>query len=406
MFKKVKVCLLLLVLVAPLFITGCLTSGLGPQFTQAIAPPSGKAVIYVYRQRGVMTAQEMPGVKVNDVEVVDILPEISYFSLTVEPGQYTFTPKLFAIFKTTEAVIDAQAGGVYYVRLKVSIGHLGFAHMNDDEAMAYMATCYELDPKYYLDPRVTSNPQASRSGKASAASTNVPESVAKAVPVQTKNKIEGPSKPVAKSDTRGSLYVEANPSNARIRIMNIAPVFNQGIMLNAGRYDVEVSAPGYVTHREWTSLERGEEKHMRVILASEQKQVPVSSPAKQAVQVQKEVAPVRTVENINVPPDASSEEMRYGDMLQNGSLNEIRNVAKNIYYRYYSSDYLTGLAEQALLEKYSNNPTKLQIDAMAWLCKALGRTGDPRFSETLRTVAQDAPHQKLRRHAEKSLEQL
>ena len=39
--------------------------------------------------------------------------------------------------------------------------------------------------------------------------------------------------------------VEVEPSGARVRILNIAPVYEPGMMLSAGSYRVEVSAPGY-----------------------------------------------------------------------------------------------------------------------------------------------------------------
>ena len=45
--------------------------------------------------------------------------------------------------------------------------------------------------------------------------------------------------------------VNATPSDARIRIMNIGPKYRPGILLAAGRYDVEVSKPGFVTDRRW-----------------------------------------------------------------------------------------------------------------------------------------------------------
>ncbi|MBN2419881.1 MAG: DUF2846 domain-containing protein [Deltaproteobacteria bacterium] len=415
MVKKIKLLSVLVLLIMSLFTTGCLTASLGPKFTKAITPESDKAIIYVYRQRGVMTAQEMPGVKVNDVEVVDILPEISYFPLSVDPGKYIFTPKLFGMYKTTEAVVDAEAGNVYFVRLKVAMGHLEFDHMNRDEAMAYMATCHLLDPKYYRDPRVMSGQQASAISKSPEKVVDVAKAPEKAietpVAVKTEDIAEEIPRPEVKvvKDTKARLYVDANPSNARVRIMNIAPVFEQGIRLNEGRYDVEVSASGYLSHREWVSLSAGENKHLQVLLEPEKKPIveQMAKAEKTMVQKQASVTPVITQdEKKDITGRISAEEKRYAEMLQSGSANEIRNAAKNIYYRYYTNDYLTGLAEQALIQNYSRGTTNIQIDAMAWLCKVLARTGDARFADTLRSVAKDAPHRKLRGHAEKSLGQL
>ncbi len=44
-----------------------------------------------------------------------------------------------------------------------------------------------------------------------------------------------------------SLIVRAYPSNARIQIMNIKPVYYDGIKLKKGRYDIRVSKSGYIT---------------------------------------------------------------------------------------------------------------------------------------------------------------
>ena len=58
----------------------------------------------------------------------------------------------------------------------------------------------------------------------------------------------------------GSLWIDvANAdaaSQARIKILNIAPVYYPGISLPYGKYQIEVSAPGYRTHREWIELDQ------------------------------------------------------------------------------------------------------------------------------------------------------
>ena len=44
-----------------------------------------------------------------------------------------------------------------------------------------------------------------------------------------------------------SLTISTSPSNARVQIMNIKPVYYDGIKLNKGRYDIRVSKKGYKT---------------------------------------------------------------------------------------------------------------------------------------------------------------
>ena len=42
------------------------------------------------------------------------------------------------------------------------------------------------------------------------------------------------------------------------------------------------------------------------------------------------------------------------------------------------------------------------IDAMAWLCNALGRSGQVQYKETLREVSKNAGHRKIRSYAKKN----
>ncbi len=51
------------------------------------------------------------------------------------------------------------------------------------------------------------------------------------------------------------LTIKTSPENARIRLLNIAPKYRQGMTLKAGRYHIEVSQAGYQRHREWFNLD-------------------------------------------------------------------------------------------------------------------------------------------------------
>lgn len=53
------------------------------------------------------------------------------------------------------------------------------------------------------------------------------------------------------------LTIETTPPEAEVRIMNIAPRYEDGIELEPGEYDLEVSAPGYKTYRDWRTLAAG-----------------------------------------------------------------------------------------------------------------------------------------------------
>ena len=53
-----------------------------------------------------------------------------------------------------------------------------------------------------------------------------------------------------------SMKIRTVPENARVRVMNIGPAFRQGMKLQPGTYDIEVSHPGYQTQRKKVNLSR------------------------------------------------------------------------------------------------------------------------------------------------------
>lgn len=404
---RIKFLFLLLLLLATTQISGCLTAGLGPQFTQPASPEAGKAIIYVYRERVAMTGSDIPGVRMNDDVIVKGLPEVNYFPVVVEPGIYTFSPKLFGIYKSTPTTVEARAGQVYYVNFRLTLGHLQFANVDQDAAMAYMATCYMISPNAALDPRVMVSSQkvskaVPQEQVAAPAAAPVPAAVeaAEKPPVV----IEQPA-PVVAAPVKTSLFIDAVPADARIRIMNIKPKFRQGIKLKGGRYHVEVTAPGYKKYLEWIQVEKGEVKQLSVVLeANAPKAEPVAVKQEVKAAVKATVAEAKKVAPIKVPATAGAEVKRYAAMFQSTSSVNIRNAAKNLYYRHSDNAYLASEAERCLLNNYTLKPRdNMHVDAMAWLCKALARTGDSRFVETLTKVAETAPSRKVKKYAQQSL---
>jgi len=62
------------------------------------------------------------------------------------------------------------------------------------------------------------------------------------------------------------LFVDTEPERAKVRILNIKPKFHQGIMLNPGRYHIEVSANGYEMEKVWIKIEPGKDKIFKIFL--------------------------------------------------------------------------------------------------------------------------------------------
>lgn len=57
----------------------------------------------------------------------------------------------------------------------------------------------------------------------------------------------------------GKIFVATVPQDAQVKILNIKPIFFQGMALKPGRYHIEVAAEGYVTQRKWIKLVEGQE---------------------------------------------------------------------------------------------------------------------------------------------------
>ena len=75
-----------------------------------------------------------------------------------------------------------------------------------------------------------------------------------------------------------SLTVEANPSDATIKIMNIKPKYHDGIRLQAGSYDLLVQKEGYEPHREWVHISNRSITKMVELRASATNTASASSP--------------------------------------------------------------------------------------------------------------------------------
>ena len=76
-------------------------------------------------------------------------------------------------------------------------------------------------------------------------------------PVQETEQVSvKPVNEVVEENAPISLTVIANPADARVRIMNIAPVYQDAMELKEGKYDIEVTKAGYLTYRKWVVVDK------------------------------------------------------------------------------------------------------------------------------------------------------
>jgi serine/threonine protein kinase len=97
----------------------------------------------------------------------------------------------------------------------------------------------------------------------------------------------------------------------------------------------------------------------------------------------------------------------YSKMLRSSDPVSKRRAARMIYEKYLDDPSMIALANEELLKEYSKQgDNRHHVDAMAWLCNILGASRNEKYKSTLKKVAEDAPHRKLRGYAEKNLKKL
>lgn len=210
---------------------------------------------------------------------------------------------------------------------------------------------------------------------------------------------------------KGRLFVSSEPAGAKIRILNIGPVYREGMELAAGSYHIEVSAPGYRTDRQWVKLAAGEDR--RVAVGLRPAPVEATPPPTALAPLSAPPAPAAAPRAVAAPTSpapsapAAKGESRYVKMLRSANLRSKTDAAKLIVREGVKDTAVLDVVEQELLKGYqASGDDRGAVDAMAWLCKALGASGNGKYRGTLKTVADKAPHRKLQKYAEQSLGQL
>lgn len=94
---------------------------------------------------------------------------------------------------------------------------------------------------------------------------------------------------------------------------------------------------------------------------------------------------------------------RYVKMFANGGPSSIRSAAESIFNTGNTDQDVLDAAAETLLVNYQKNPTsETWADASAWLCRALGNSGNARYQPVLAEVASKAPGRKIKRYCERA----
>ena len=94
----------------------------------------------------------------------------------------------------------------------------------------------------------------------------------------------------------------------------------------------------------------------------------------------------------------------YVDRLIKGGPSSLREAAEGMYNTSANNPELLDIAAEVLLEKYPlAGDSRDAVDASAWLCRALGNSGNNRYKAILDKVADDkSVHRRLRGYCEKA----
>ena len=101
--------------------------------------------------------------------------------------------------------------------------------------------------------------------------------------------------------------------------------------------------------------------------------------------------------------DAS--EQRYVEMLSSGSMGSVKAASQDIFNTGEDNPAVLDHLAEVLLQNYANAPNG-HIDALSWAAKALGKSRNPRYRDTLNTIASSNANKKLRKYASQALENL
>ncbi len=96
---------------------------------------------------------------------------------------------------------------------------------------------------------------------------------------------------------------------------------------------------------------------------------------------------------------------QYINQIVGGGFPSMRRASQRIYRTELNERKVLDVLSEKVLQTY-NTTSKTGIDAIAWACKALGRSGNIRYKNVLQTVKNNAKHYKVRKYAKQSLKHM
>ena len=95
----------------------------------------------------------------------------------------------------------------------------------------------------------------------------------------------------------------------------------------------------------------------------------------------------------------------YIEKLSLGGVVSIKRAARAIYDTGERDTDVLDVAAEVLLNRYAGAGPS-DVDTLAWLCRAIGSSGNDRYHNALKEIVNSGTHRKLRKYAKKALKQV
>lgn len=109
---------------------------------------------------------------------------------------------------------------------------------------------------------------------------------------------------------------------------------------------------------------------------------------------------------VYTPPSNNQAPQNYSgfiNMIRSQDSMDVRDTAQKMYRERIFDDALLQSVNEVLLSGYRFNNGRTHADAMAWLCKVLGASGQQKYMSTLNEVAMNGATKKLKKYAASSM---
>lgn len=126
-----------------------------------------------------------------------------------------------------------------------------------------------------------------------------------------------------------------------------------------------------------------------------------------ALKITSRMALIGAIGFASLPAQAASESgNRYIDQMTRGGPVSIREGAQSIYHTGNTEQEVLDVAAEILAQRYRTAVDRSYADALAWICKALGASGNGRYKAVVTEAANNGANRAIKKHCDKAADSL